>query len=70
MRGEVFRGENGASLLRASVAPEGAVFEWIVNTNLKGNLPRRLVHSSMNSFFMDYVSKLRAYMHENARNNP
>ncbi|PIO68636.1 START domain protein [Teladorsagia circumcincta] len=58
------RGSNGPSCIRAiGDATSGRSYlEWIMHTDLKGGLPKRLVQSTMLTYFIDHVTRLREYI--------
>jgi hypothetical protein len=60
----LFRGENGPNLWRLQPSPTNAdhtVFEWVLNTDVKGEIPKRLVERSMNAFLINYIRSMIAY---------
>uniref|UniRef100_A0A0N5ASL1 START domain-containing protein n=1 Tax=Syphacia muris TaxID=451379 RepID=A0A0N5ASL1_9BILA len=66
---KVVRGFNGPSMMRMSrsVNDESmSVYEWIMNSDLKGDLPRRLVERGTSSFLLEYARSLRKFLTDNA----
>ncbi|KAK6048929.1 hypothetical protein COOONC_13566 [Cooperia oncophora] len=61
---KIVRGTNGPSCIRAiGDATSGKSYmEWIMRTDLKGGLPRRLIQSTMLTYFIDHVTRLREYI--------
>uniref|UniRef100_A0A3B3QEH8 StAR-related lipid transfer protein 3 n=1 Tax=Paramormyrops kingsleyae TaxID=1676925 RepID=A0A3B3QEH8_9TELE len=56
------RGENGPGgfvLLKCSTNPSLCTFIWILNTDLKGRLPRYLIHQSLAATMFEFMSHLR-----------
>ncbi|XP_048859140.1 stAR-related lipid transfer protein 3-like isoform X2 [Brienomyrus brachyistius] len=56
------RGENGPGgfvVLRCSTNPSLCTFIWILNTDLKGRLPRYLIHQSLAATMFEFMSHLR-----------
>ncbi|CAD6187997.1 unnamed protein product [Caenorhabditis auriculariae] len=60
---KIVRGHNYPSLIRThSKDPLGtAHFEWLMKTDLKGGLPRRLVQSGMVTYFTEHVRRMREF---------
>ncbi|GMT20125.1 hypothetical protein PFISCL1PPCAC_11422, partial [Pristionchus fissidentatus] len=62
---KIVRGHNGASVMRVYSASEDgrtATLEWIMQTDLKGGLPKRVVQANMLTFFVNNMTRLRAYL--------
>lgn len=57
-----FRGVNGPSVFRVTETDTGSTLEWIMKTDLRGGLPKRLVQSSMVTYFCDHMEKLRRHL--------
>ncbi|XP_035262729.1 stAR-related lipid transfer protein 3 [Anguilla anguilla] len=56
------RGENGPGgfvVLKSNSNPSVCTFVWILNTDLKGRLPRYLIHQSLAATMFEFVSHLR-----------
>ncbi|KAM4691654.1 stAR-related lipid transfer protein 3 [Rhinophrynus dorsalis] len=56
------RGENGPVgfiVLKCPTNPSVCVFIWILNTDLKGRLPRYLIHQSLTATMYEFCSYLR-----------
>ncbi|XP_068119687.1 stAR-related lipid transfer protein 3 [Hyperolius riggenbachi] len=56
------RGENGPGgfvVLKSSRNPSVCTFIWILNTDLKGRLPRYLIHQSLAATMFEFCSHLR-----------
>lgn len=56
------RGENGPGgfvVLKSSRNPSVCTFVWILNTDLKGRLPRYLIHQSLAATMFEFCSFLR-----------
>lgn len=61
------RGENGPGgfvVLKSSSNPTVCTFIWILNTDLKGRLPRYLIHQSLAATMFEFVSHLRQRINE------
>ncbi|RXN00277.1 StAR-related lipid transfer protein 3 [Acipenser ruthenus] len=61
------RGENGPGgfvVLKSSSNPTVCTFIWILNTDLKGRLPRYLIHQSLAATMFEFVSHLRQRISE------
>ncbi|CAJ0941869.1 unnamed protein product, partial [Mesorhabditis belari] len=58
----VVRGANGPSMIRVSSQDDGFNFEWMMQCDLRGGLPKRIVQSNMVSFFVRYIEKLRKHV--------
>uniref|UniRef100_A0A3P8WEJ1 StAR-related lipid transfer protein 3 n=1 Tax=Cynoglossus semilaevis TaxID=244447 RepID=A0A3P8WEJ1_CYNSE len=60
--GRYVRGENGPGgfvVLKSSSNPSVCTFIWVLNTDLKGRLPRYLIHQSLAATMFDFMSHLR-----------
>ncbi|XP_068605892.1 stAR-related lipid transfer protein 3 [Brachionichthys hirsutus] len=60
--GRYVRGENGPGgfvVLKSSSNPSVCTFIWVLNTDLKGRLPRYLIHQSLAATMFDFMSCLR-----------
>ncbi|KAL2717679.1 stAR-related lipid transfer protein 3 isoform X2 [Vespula squamosa] len=70
-RKNVTRGENGVSCWAAEELTDGdpskCRFTWILNTNLKGWLPQKVVDRSLSTALVDFMSYLRKYLDEYQR---
>uniref|UniRef100_A0A671MWP3 StAR-related lipid transfer protein 3 n=1 Tax=Sinocyclocheilus anshuiensis TaxID=1608454 RepID=A0A671MWP3_9TELE len=56
------RGENGPGgfvVLKSSSNPSVCTFIWVLNTDLKGRLPRYLIHQSLAATMFEFMSHLR-----------
>ncbi|XP_037544545.1 stAR-related lipid transfer protein 3 [Nematolebias whitei] len=56
------RGENGPGgfvVLKSSSSPSVCTFIWVLNTDLKGHLPRYLIHQSLAATMFEFMSHLR-----------
>ncbi|KAJ3601176.1 hypothetical protein NHX12_032149 [Muraenolepis orangiensis] len=56
------RGENGPGgfvVLKSNSNPSVCTFIWILNTDLKGRLPRYLIHQSLAATMFDFMTHLR-----------
>ncbi|KAM9393661.1 stAR-related lipid transfer protein 3 isoform 2-T2 [Pholidichthys leucotaenia] len=56
------RGENGPGgfmVLKSSSNPAICTFIWVLNTDLKGHLPRYLIHQSLAATMFEFMSHLR-----------
>ncbi|XP_029428882.1 stAR-related lipid transfer protein 3 isoform X2 [Rhinatrema bivittatum] len=61
------RGENGPGgfvVLKSSRNPTVCTFLWILNTDLKGRLPRYLIHQSLAATMFQFVYHLRQRVNE------
>lgn len=65
-RNNVVRGESGVSCLAAEELSDDDFgkcrFTWILNTDLKGWLPRKLVDKSLSTALIDFMSYLRKHL--------
>lgn len=61
---KIVRGSNGPSVFRATEAesPSESRLEWIMKTDLRGGLPKRLVQSSMLNYFCEHMDRLHKYV--------
>uniref|UniRef100_A0AAQ6AQZ0 START domain-containing protein 3 n=1 Tax=Amphiprion ocellaris TaxID=80972 RepID=A0AAQ6AQZ0_AMPOC len=60
--GRYVRGENGPGgfvVLKSSSNPSICTFIWVLNTDLKGRLPRYLIHQSLAATMFEFMSHLR-----------
>jgi len=59
-RSSTVRGTNGPNYWRLTPSDSGAAcrVEWLQNTNLRGSLPRRLLHAGMQTFLLDFARAL------------
>ncbi|XP_053299358.1 stAR-related lipid transfer protein 3 [Pleuronectes platessa] len=60
--GRYVRGENGPGgfvVLKSSSNPSVCTFIWVLNTELKGRLPRYLIHQSLAATMFEFMSHLR-----------
>ncbi|MED6281807.1 StAR- lipid transfer protein 3 [Characodon lateralis] len=60
--GHYVRGENGPGgfvVLKSSSNPSVCTFIWVLNTDLKGRLPRYLIHQSLAATMFEFMSHLR-----------
>uniref|UniRef100_A0AAY4AX87 StAR-related lipid transfer protein 3 n=1 Tax=Denticeps clupeoides TaxID=299321 RepID=A0AAY4AX87_9TELE len=56
------RGENGPGgfvVLKSSSNPSVCTFIWVLNTDLKGRLPRYLIHQSLAATMFEFMTHLR-----------
>ncbi|KAI1729923.1 cholesterol-capturing domain-containing protein [Ditylenchus destructor] len=65
------RGKNGVNIIRISPSHPtergGSVtFEWVMNSELRGKIPKVLTRSGMSSFLVGYVKSLDNYLKNNA----
>ncbi|KAK1127507.1 hypothetical protein K0M31_004041 [Melipona bicolor] len=69
-RSNVVRAENNVSCWAAERLPNDdskCRFTWIINTNLKGWLPQKVVDKSMSTALIDFMSYVRNYMNDTQR---
>lgn len=61
---KIVRGTNGPSCIRAvgDATTGKCTLEWIMRTDLKGGLPKRLIQSTMLTYFIDHVARLREFI--------
>uniref|UniRef100_A0A672Z4M1 StAR-related lipid transfer protein 3 n=1 Tax=Sphaeramia orbicularis TaxID=375764 RepID=A0A672Z4M1_9TELE len=60
--GRYVRGENGPGgfvVLKSSSNPSVCTFIWVLNTDLKGRLPRYLIHQSLAATMFEFMTHLR-----------
>ncbi|XP_073677982.1 stAR-related lipid transfer protein 3 [Garra rufa] len=65
--GRYVRGENGPGgfvVLKSSSNPSVCTFIWVLNTDLKGRLPRYLIHQSLAATMFEFMSHLRQRINE------
>ncbi|XP_068434055.1 stAR-related lipid transfer protein 3 [Clinocottus analis] len=65
--GRYVRGENGPGgfvVLKSSSNPSACTFIWVLNTDLKGRLPRYLIHQSLAATMFEFMSHLRQHIAE------
>ncbi|KAM7387327.1 hypothetical protein PAMA_009787 [Pampus argenteus] len=63
--GRFVRGENGPGgfvVLKSSSNPSICTFIWVLNTDLKGRLPRYLIHQSLAATMFEFMSHLRQHI--------
>uniref|UniRef100_A0A672FQF6 START domain-containing protein 3 n=1 Tax=Salarias fasciatus TaxID=181472 RepID=A0A672FQF6_SALFA len=71
--GRFVRGENGPGgfvVLKSSSNPSVCTFIWVLNTDLKGRLPRYLIHQSLAATMFEFMTHLRqriADLHHGSR---
>nr|BAG53896.1 unnamed protein product [Homo sapiens] len=61
------RGENGPGgfiVLKSASNPRVCTFVWILNTDLKGRLPRYLIHQSLAATMFEFAFHLRQRISE------
>nr|CAD2164747.1 unnamed protein product [Meloidogyne enterolobii] len=64
--GVEIRGRNGVNMFRISkLGEKNALFEWLMNTDLRIPIPRMLIRRSITSFVMDYTKMLVTFLDEN-----
>ncbi|XP_066603973.1 steroidogenic acute regulatory protein-like isoform X2 [Prorops nasuta] len=67
-RKHVVRGENGVGCWAAEDVMDGdnrkCVFTWVLNTNLKGWIPQRMVDMTMATGLAEYLACLRKHLRE------
>lgn len=64
--GPEVRARNGVNMIRISRLDENrALFEWIMNTDLRLTIPRMLIRRVITGFFVDYTRMLAAFLDEN-----
>uniref|UniRef100_A0A9J2PEQ8 START domain-containing protein n=1 Tax=Ascaris lumbricoides TaxID=6252 RepID=A0A9J2PEQ8_ASCLU len=70
---KMVRGFNGPNLVRvsrSSTTPDISVFEWMLSSDVKGDIPRRLIERTMSSFLLGYVRNLRNFISDRASEYP
>lgn len=63
----LFRGKNGPNIIRVSPSSydsNSSYLEWIMNTDLKGSIPKILIRRSTNSFLIEYGKLIKNYLNE------
>uniref|UniRef100_A0A1I7TEJ9 START domain-containing protein n=2 Tax=Caenorhabditis tropicalis TaxID=1561998 RepID=A0A1I7TEJ9_9PELO len=58
---KIVRGHNFPSMIRTLNGNGITSFEWLMKTDLKGGLPRRLVHSGMVNYFSEHVKRMNEF---------
>ncbi|EFO98509.1 CRE-TAG-340 protein [Caenorhabditis remanei] len=59
---KIVRGHNFPSMIRTSKGEGGITcFEWLMKTDLKGGLPKRLVNSGMINYFSEHVKRMNEF---------
>ncbi|KAK6745527.1 hypothetical protein RB195_011946 [Necator americanus] len=68
---KIIRGSNGPSCIRAvgDVTSGHSYLEWIMRTDLKGGLPKRLIQSTMLTYFIEHITRLREYINRQSLTN-
>ncbi|CAJ0598523.1 unnamed protein product [Cylicocyclus nassatus] len=62
---KIVRGANGPGCIRAVgdiTTPGQSALEWLIRTDLKGGLPKRLIQSTMLTYFIEHITRLREYI--------
>ncbi|KAE9554312.1 hypothetical protein FO519_002483 [Halicephalobus sp. NKZ332] len=61
------RGENGTNVVRVMPSESSgfAVFEFIMNTDVKGKIPKMAIRSTTKSFLVNYVDSLEKFINQN-----
>ncbi|CAK5084836.1 unnamed protein product [Meloidogyne enterolobii] len=49
----------------SKLGEKNALFEWLMNTDLRIPIPRMLIRRSITSFVMDYTKMLVTFLDEN-----
>ncbi|XP_076668211.1 steroidogenic acute regulatory protein-like [Andrena cerasifolii] len=71
-RSNIVRAENNVSCWAAEKLPnehDKCQFTWIVNTNLKGWIPQKIVDKSMSTALIDFMSYVRKYAEQMQRSS-
>lgn len=66
---KMVRGFNGPNMFRfakSEADPSVSVYEWIMNSDVKGDIPRRLVERATSGFLADYSRNLRNFLNDHA----
>ncbi|CAO4369947.1 unnamed protein product [Caenorhabditis nigoni] len=59
---KIVRGHNFPSMIRTLKGEDGVtMFEWLMKTDLKGGLPKRLVNSGMINYFSEHVKRMNEF---------
>ncbi|MFH4976277.1 hypothetical protein AB6A40_002986 [Gnathostoma spinigerum] len=72
-KSKLVRGWNGPNFVRISRSPDDqtrSLYEWILNNDLKGDVPRRLIERTMCSFLVGYIQNLRNFIRDNDADYP
>ncbi|VDM42259.1 unnamed protein product [Toxocara canis] len=70
---KMIRGFNGPNLIRVSKSPSTpnmSTYEWILSSDVKGDVPRRLIERTMSSFLVGYARNLRNFINDRAAEYP
>ncbi|CAI5445973.1 unnamed protein product [Caenorhabditis angaria] len=58
---KIVRGHNFPSMIKTYSENGIAQFEWLMKTDLRGGLPRRLVSSGMINYFSEHVKRMKEF---------
>lgn len=61
----IIRGENGIGCWVMKPIPgesDKCLFQWVLNTNLKGWIPQYILDTALVGMMLDYVKNLRKYI--------
>lgn len=63
----IFRGKNGVNIIRITPGIESneSIYEWIMNTDLKGDIPKVIIKRAIGSYLVSYMKMLENYVTEN-----
>ncbi|VDK50869.1 unnamed protein product [Anisakis simplex] len=67
------RGFNGPNLIRVTKSedsPNTSVYEWIMSSDVKGEIPKRLIERTMSSFLVEYNKNLRNFIRDRSADYP
>lgn len=65
---QCYRGLNGVNVVRISPSETmgSSLFEFIMNTDVKGRIPKMAIRSTTKSFLVSYTESLKKYIDQNA----
>uniref|UniRef100_A0A915NGV6 MENTAL domain-containing protein n=1 Tax=Meloidogyne floridensis TaxID=298350 RepID=A0A915NGV6_9BILA len=62
---KITKNEGGVEIRISKLGEKSALFEWLMNTDLRIPIPRMLIRRSITSFVMDYTKMLVTFLDEN-----
>ncbi|CAJ0580654.1 unnamed protein product, partial [Mesorhabditis spiculigera] len=60
--GNIVGAANGPSMIRVTQGENDCQIEWMMQCDLKGGLPKRIINTNMVRFFVTYMEKLNIYL--------
>uniref|UniRef100_A0A914C4A3 START domain-containing protein n=1 Tax=Acrobeloides nanus TaxID=290746 RepID=A0A914C4A3_9BILA len=61
------RGKNGINIIRITPCADSSesIYEWIMNTDLRGDIPKVIIRRAIGTYLTSYIKMLEAYINEN-----